>query len=179
MLMLVVWPSPGRPAGAGETVDVSLLGFLAGLPTTGLELPPATATMARLEVPDEQGGRRLSLPVELSARMDLVRRSDTVRNGQIVEVEGTLVNGSIVIRRLQEPERIEMTGWLSLQEPVLHLPVPGDRLLTVVLGKGVSLPFLFTPQTESMAPSLRDGDPVVLTVVAGRRLVVGVQSGKQ
>jgi len=59
---------------------------------------------------------------------------------------------------------VELVGFL-------RLPPSGGMTARLVT-------FLLTPRTTSRRTSLRDGEPVTLAVVNGRRLVVGIETSE-
>ena len=79
---------------------------------------------------------------------------------------------------MREIDVAEYSGRVSLPQGPLELPVASDRLVEVFLDGASSLPinFLLTPRTTSRQSSLRDGQPVTIVVVSGRRLVVGIEA---
>jgi hypothetical protein len=58
--------------------------------------------------------------------------------------------------------------------------VTADRLVEIFLDGASRLPvsFLLTPRTSSRQVSHRDGQAVTITVVSGRRLVVGIEASR-
>jgi hypothetical protein len=166
------------PAGAADEVEVELVGFLDTLAEGGLRLPLSSETIARLEVPNEQGGARIAFTVELTPRTEFSRDAGRVRGDQLIVMEGVLQPGGLRVLRVREIDVAEYSGRVSLREGTLELPVATDRLVEIVLDGTSSLPvsFLLTPRTTSRQSSLRDGQSVTLAVVSGRRLVVGIEA---
>jgi hypothetical protein len=164
-------------AGSADDVEVELVGFLGTLPDEDLRLPLSSGMTARFEVPNEQGGARVAFTVELTPRTEFVRNADRVRGDQLVVLEGVLERERLRVLRVREVDVAEYSGRLSLREGPLALPLATDRLVEVFLDGAPSLPvtFLLTPRTTSRRTSLRDGQPVTLAVVNGRRLVVGIE----
>jgi hypothetical protein len=162
--------------GPGE-VEAQLVGFVARLPAGRLTLPPAEPATARLEVPNEQGGERLVFTVELTPRTQVFSRTRTLRDGELVALEGVVQRGRLRVERIREVDVVEFPGRVALREGALALPVAADRLVAVVLdGSTLPLTFVLTPRTLSTRTALRDGEPVTLAVVNGGRLVVGIES---
>ena len=166
------------PAGSADEVEVELVGFLGTSVEGGLRLPLSGATIARLEVPNEQGGARIAFTVELTPRTEFSRGSGRVRADQLVVMEGVLVEDRLRVVRVSEVDVAEYSGRVSLREGSLELPVAVDRLVEIFLDGASRLPvtFLLTPRTTSRQSSLRDGQAVTIAVVSGRRLVVGIEA---
>jgi hypothetical protein len=166
------------PAGSAHEVEVELVGFLGTLPEGGLRLPLSRGTMARLEVPNEQGGARTAFTVELTPRTEFSRDAGRVRDDQLIVMEGVLQPGGLRVLRVREIDVAEYSGRVSLREGFLELPVATDRLIEIFLDGASRLPvtFLLTPRTTSRQSSLRDGQAVTIAVVSGRRLVVGIEA---
>jgi hypothetical protein len=167
----------GEAPGA-EEIDAELVGFLAQVPPGGLRLPPLAASTAALEVPNEQGGPRTVFAVEFGPRTEVLLREKLLRGGELVALEGVLRPGRLRVRRISEVDVAEFRGRVSLPGGPLALPASGDRLLDVVLdgASRLAVTFLLTPRTASPRTSLRDGQPVTLTVVVGRSLVVDLET---
>jgi hypothetical protein len=165
-------------APGSDEIDAELVGFLAQLPPGGLRLPPAAIATAALEVPNEQGGPRIVFAVEFGPRTDVALRENAVRNGELVVIEGVLRPGRLRVRRIGDVDVVEFRGRAALPAGPLALPASADRLLDVVLDGASSLAvtFLITPRTTAPRTSLRDGQPVTLTVVTGRSLVVDLET---
>ena len=165
-------------AGLADDVEVELVGFLDRLPEGGLRLPLSGQTVARLEVPNEQGGARVAFTVELTPRTEFSRGTGRVRGDQLVVMEGVLREDRLRVLRVSEVDVTEYSGRVSLREGSLALPVAADRLVEIVLEGASSLPvtFLLTPRTTSRQSILLDGQRVTLAVVSGRRLVVGIEA---
>lgn len=176
VLLAVCMVAPS--AGSVDEVEVELIGFLGRLPEGGLRLPLSSGTVARLEVPNEQGGARIAFTVELTPRTEFARGAGRVRGDQLVVMEGVLREGRLRVLRLSEIDVAEYSGRVSLREGTLDLPVAADRLVEIFLDGASSLPvtFLLTPRTASRQSRLRDGQAVTVTVVSGRRLVVGIEA---
>ena len=168
-----------RPAaGSADDVEVELVGFLGKLPEGGLRLPLSSRMTARFEVPNEQGGARVAFTVEFTPRSEFSRDAVRVRGDQLVVLEGVLQPDRLQVLRVREVDVAEYSGRLSLREGPLALPLSTDHLVEVFLDGAPNLPvtFLLTPRTTSRRTSLRDGQPVTLAVVNGRRLVVGIET---
>lgn len=174
---------PGDWASAATSTDeieAELIGFLVQLPPDGLRLPPASVVTAALEVPNEQGGPRVVFPVEFGARTEVTLRPSHVRGGELVVLEGVLYPGRLRVLHIRDVEVMEFRGRVSLPGGPLSLPPTTDQLVEVFLDGGASLPvsFLLTPRTTGPRMSLRDGQPVSLAVVVGRRLVVDLEAAR-
>jgi hypothetical protein len=178
LVVLLAACMAAAPAGAADEIEVELVGFLGKLPEGGLRLPLSGGTLARLEVPDEQGGARTAFTVELTPRTEFSGDARRVRGDQLVVMEGVLQPGRLRVLRVREIDVAEYSGRVSLRQGPLELPVASDRLVEVFLDGASSLPinFLLTPRTTSRQSSLRDGQPVTIVVVSGRRLVVGIEA---
>jgi len=163
-----------------DEVEVELVGFLGDLPAAGVRLPPSDATTARLEVPNEQGGARVSFTLEFTPRTEFARGSDRLGNDQLVVVEGVLGPGRLWVRRIHEVDIAEYAGRLALRDGSLDLPVAADRLVEIILDGVTTLPvtFLLTPRTSSRQSKLNDGQPVTIAVVTGRRVVVAIEANR-
>lgn len=168
----------GGAVFAADEVEVELVGFLGNLPADGVRLPPSGVTAARLEVPNEQGGSRVTFTIEFTSRTEFARGADRLRNGQLVVVEGALGPGRLRVLRLYEADIAEYGGRLALREGPLDLPVATDRLVEIFLDGATTLPvtFLLTPRTSSRQSTLNDGQSITIAVVAGRRIVVGIEA---
>jgi hypothetical protein len=166
------------PAGSADEIEVELVGFLGTLPEGGLRLPLSSRTIARLEVPNEQGGARIAFAVELTPHTEFPGDAVRFRGDQLVVMEGVLQPGRLRVLRVREVDVLEFSGRVALRDGSLELPVAADRLVEIVLDGASSLPvtFLLTPRTTSRQSSLRDGQSVTLAVVSGRRLVVGIEA---
>jgi len=177
-LLLLCAVAVGAGPALADEVEVELVGFLAGLPEPGLRLPLETVVAAELEVPDEQGGRRLRFKVELTPRTEVRLRGARARNDQLVQLEGFLRQASLLVRTLGDVQLSEFTGRVSLPDRILALPVATDRMLTVFLDGSPNLPvpFVVTPRTEADLPNLHDGERVKLAVVRARRIAVGIEA---
>jgi hypothetical protein len=116
--------------------------------------------------------------VEFGPRTDVALRENAVRNGELVVIEGVLRPGRLRVRRIGDVDVVEFRGRAALPAGPLALPASADRLLDVVLDGASSLAvtFLITPRTTAPRTSLRDGQPVTLTVVTGRSLVVDLET---
>jgi len=168
------WVAPG----SADDVEVELVGFLGRLPDGGPRLAPAGGTTTRFEVPNEQGGARQVFTVEFTPRTELGPDTGRLRSGQLVILEGVLQRDRLRIMRIREIDVAEYSGRVSLPQGSLALPVTADRTVAVFLDGAPNLPvtFLLMPRTTSSQTSLRDGQPVTLTVVNGWRLVVGIET---
>jgi hypothetical protein len=178
--VLVVACLLAAPGTAADPIEVELVGFLGRLPEGGLRLPLSHGATARLEVPSEQGGPRTAFTVELTTRTEFSRSAGRLRGDQLVIVEGVLQPGGLRALHVREIDVAEYSGRVSLQEGPLELPVTADRLVEIFLDGASRLPvsFLLTPRTSSRQVSLRDGQAVTITVVSGRRLVVGIEASR-
>ena len=167
-------------ATGSDEIEAELIGFLVHVPPGGLRLPPASVVTATLEVPNEQGGPRVVFPVEFGARTEVALRASHVRGGDLVVLEGVLSPGRLRVLHVREVDVAEFRGRVSLPAGPLSLPAATDQLVDVFLDGGASLPvsFLLTPRTTSPRMSLRDGQPVSLAVVIGRRLVVDLEAAQ-
>ena len=167
----------GTALGADE-IDAELIGFLVQLPPGGLRLPPAAMTTVTLEVPNEQGGPRVAFAVEFGPRTEIDLRDNLLRNGALVMLEGALHPGRLRVRRVSDVDVAEVRGRVALPAGPLDLPAPADRLLGIILdgAPGLTVTFLLTTRTTTPRTSLRDGQPVSLAVVVGRRLVVDLET---
>jgi hypothetical protein len=165
-------------AGLADDIEVELVGFLDRLPEGGLRLPLSGQTVARLEVPNEQGGARVAFTVELTPRTEFSRGTGRVRGDQLLVMEGVLREDRLRVLRVSEVDVTEYSGRVSLREGSLALPVAADRVVEIFLDGTSSLPvtFLLTPRTISRQSSLLDGQRVTISVVSGRRLAVGIEA---
>jgi hypothetical protein len=165
-------------ATSSDEIEAELIGFLVQLPRDGLHLPPPSVVAAALEVPNEQGGPRVVFPVEFGARTEVTLRASHVRDGELVVLEGVLYPGRLRVLHVREVDVAEFRGRVSLPGGPLSLPPTTDQLVDVFLDGSPTLPvaFLLTPRTTSPRMSLRDGQPVSLGVVIGRRLVVDLET---
>ncbi len=163
-------------SSAAEQIDVELVGFLVRLPAGGLLLPPASPSTARLEVPNPQGGSRITFTVEFAPRTEVVLTGGRARDGQLVMLDGYLHGERIRAHSVREIDGTEVTGRLSLRGGPLTLPVQSDRVVDVFLDGALTMPvgFLLTPHTSSRLKVLRDGQAVTLTVPPGLTIVMGV-----
>ena len=177
-VVLIVALSMSGTALAADEVEVELVGFLGNLPAAGLRLPLSGATLARLEVPNEQGGSRVAFTLEFTPRTEFARDAGRLGNDQLVVVEGVLGPGRLWVRRIHEVDIAEYAGRLALRDGPLDLPVAADRLVEIVLDGATTLPvtFLLTPRTSSRQSKLTDGQSVTIAVVTGRRVVVGIEA---
>lgn len=177
-VLLAACTAAPAAAGSADEVEVELVGFLDRLPEGGLRLPLSSRTVARLDVPNEQGGARIAFTVELTPRTEFSRGTGRVRGDQLVVMEGVLREDRLRVLRISDVDVAEYSGRVSLREGSLELPVAADRLVEIVLDGASSLPvtFLLTPRTTSRQSILLDGQRVTLAVVSGRRLVVGIEA---
>lgn len=175
--VLIVTLSVSGAAFSADEVEVELVGFLGNLPAAGVRLPLSGATTARLEVPNEQGGARVTFTLEFTPRTEFARETGRLGNDQLVVVEGVLGPGRLWVRRLHEVDIAEYAGRLALRDGPLDLPVAADRLVDIVLDGATTLPvtFLLTPRTSSRQSKLNDGQSVTIAVVTGRRVVVAIE----
>ncbi len=165
-------------ASSTDEIEAELIGFLIQLPRDGLRLPPASALMAAVEVPNEQGGPRLVFPVEFGARTEVALRAKHLRGGELVVLEGVLGKGRMRVLQIRDVEVAEFRGRVSLPSGPLSLPPTTDQLIDVFLDGAPTLPvsFLLTPRTTAPRTTLRDGQTVNLAVVLGRRIVVDLET---
>jgi hypothetical protein len=168
----------GRAAGTSDEIDAELIGFLVRLPRDGMSLPPASPVTAAVEVPNEQGGPRLTFPVEFGARTEVVLRVGHLRDGDLVVLEGVLGKDRLRVRQVRDVDVAELRGRLSLPRGPLSIAPATDQLIDVFLDGGPTLPvsLLLTPRTTAPRTSLRDGQVVTLAVVFGRRIVVDLET---
>lgn len=165
-------------ATSADDVEVELVGFLGRLPEGGPRLAPPGGTTTRFEVPNEQGGARQVFTVEFTPRTELGLDTGHLRSGQLVVLQGVLHRDRLRIVRIREFDVAEYSGRVSLPEGPLALPVAADRTVNVYLDGAPNLPvaFLLMPRTTSTQTTLRDQQPVALTVVNGWRLLVGIEA---
>lgn len=177
-LLLLLVATPSASAQTPDEVAVELVGFLSGLPTGGLAVPPPRTAAARLEVPNEQGGPRSVFTVELTPGTAGRLPAGRAREGQLVVIDGTLARDRLRARAVGDVDVDRVAGRVALPEGILALPVASDRLVAVRLDGSPSMPlgFLLTPSTGHVVSSLRDGQPVTLVIVNGQRLVVVVET---
>jgi hypothetical protein len=165
------------PAGADEEVAVELLGFLLELPGGHARVPPARPVAARLDVINELGGPRHRFVLELAPTT--AGPAAPLREEQLVVVDGTLARGRVRALRVSPVELAELAGELLLAGEPLTLPLGRDRLVRLrVEGlPSVPLDLLLTTRTTGAPGPWRDGQPVRLRIVNGRRVVVAIEPG--
>lgn len=175
-------PAWAAPTAGDDDVEVELVGFLVYLPEPGGReggggTPSPGVTAARLEVPNQQGGARVVFSVEFTARTEVALPGGRARPGEVVVLDGALHRGRIRALRVREVRIVELAGRLSLPDGPLVLPVVADRIVDVALDGAPTLgvAFLLTPWTASRWKSIRDGQPVILAVAHGTRIVVGLE----
>jgi hypothetical protein len=163
---------------SADEVEVELVGFLGNLPAGEVRLPLSGVTPARLEVPNEQGGSRVTFTVEFTTRTEFARDASRLRDDQLVVLEGVLRPGRLWVRRIHEVDIAEYAGRLALRDGPLDLPVTTDRVVEIFLDGATILPvtFLLTPRTSSRQSKLNDGQSVTIAVVSGRRVIVGIEA---
>jgi hypothetical protein len=160
---------------SAQEIEVDLVGFLI---LAGEErLASSGEAVARLEVPNDQGGARQIFAVELTRRTEMALPGGKARSGQLVRVEGVIHQGRVRVRSLQDVEVIEYAARMSLPDGPLALPVADDRIVAVVLEgpSTLAVTVLLTPRTASRRAVLLDGQPVTLTAVNASKVVVGIE----
>lgn len=165
----------GPATASAQEIEVDLVGFL--VLGAGERLPPSGEATARLEVPNDQGGARVIVPVELTRRTEMALPGGTARSGQLVRVEGVIHQGRVRILHLRDVQVIEYAARMSLPDGPLALPVADDRIVEIVLegSSTLAVTVLLTPRTASRRAVLLDGAPVTLTVVNASKVVVRIE----
>lgn len=155
----------GPPPAAADEIEVQLVGFL-------VEVRGPDAT---LEVPNEQGGPRVTFRIEITPGASIHVTGGRLRSGELVVLDGLLAARRIRAHRVADVQVVELNGRFMLAEGSIALPVASDRLVQLAVD-GSTAPLTFLLLRGAGVARVRDGQPVTLGVVSGTRLIVGVEA---
>lgn len=161
MVTAAAWPVPA----VADEIEVQLVGFLVQLPGQD----------ALLEVPNEQGGPRVTFEIEITPSTSIRVTGGRLRSGELVVLDGLLAARRIRAHRVADVQVVELNGRFMLVEGSIALPVASDRLVQLAVD-GSTAPLTFLLLRGAGVVRVRDGQPVTLGVVSGTRLIVGVEA---
>lgn len=140
-----------QPSQKRRSLNIGVIGFLAGLPEGGLATPPSAAITARLALPAERGHVQAPLSVDITPETRVSLEDEVIQNGQFVRMKLGVQDGRLVVERIHEAAIGIFPGILaSVPGGGVTLPVSTDQTVTLLVAGLPDLPlsFVITPGTD-------------------------------